>query len=139
MLHVKDLQNKMCPIPLQNSERDHIHRLISLILINVYIHYFFALYRSIEKDFKNAQFSQDHVESWRAFLQNPFSHRDESWPLFSLLEHSTTASVSTTLSEKEQQLVESYKAKRNEFKEVKYLIIIKEDPLKNNVLLLLLT
>ncbi|KAL5007175.1 hypothetical protein ScPMuIL_015981 [Solemya velum] len=76
------------------------------------------LRRSIEKDFKNAQFSQDHVESWRAFLQNPFSHRDESWPLFSLLEHSTTASVSTTLSEKEQQLVESYKAKRNEFKEV---------------------
>ncbi|XP_052076723.1 uncharacterized protein LOC127714694 [Mytilus californianus] len=78
------------------------------------------LKRSIERDYKLANFSEERVNWWKEFMDQPIippSEQEAEWPLNNLQQF-RPAESKATLGEKEQQLVDKYLTKRNEFKEV---------------------
>lgn len=77
--------------------------------------------RSLDKDFKLAQFTDECTNWWKEFLASEIlGSNEETWPT---LNRTTEVDPMSTLSEKELDLIEKYKEKRSQFKEVKSLTI----------------
>ncbi|CAG2239875.1 unnamed protein product [Mytilus edulis] len=78
------------------------------------------LKRSVERDYKLANFSEERMSWWKIFMDQPIippTQQETEWPLNNLNQYRPAASKAT-LGEKEQELVDKYLTKRNEFKEV---------------------
>lgn len=75
----------------------------------------YVCYRSLEKDFQLAQFSEENINWWRHFFQQPIKASSESWPTF---KKTMSSPAHSSLSQRELELIEKYKEKRNVFKEV---------------------
>ncbi|XP_065925368.1 uncharacterized protein [Magallana gigas] len=75
-----------------------------------------TLMRSLDKDFKLAQFTDECTNWWKEFLASEIlGSNEETWPT---LNRTTEVDPMSTLSEKELDLIEKYKEKRSQFKEV---------------------
>uniref|UniRef100_A0A8W8MIZ5 Uncharacterized protein n=1 Tax=Magallana gigas TaxID=29159 RepID=A0A8W8MIZ5_MAGGI len=75
-----------------------------------------TLMRSLDKDVKLAQFTDECTNWWKEFLASEIlGSIEETWPT---LNRTTEVDPMSTLSEKELDLIEKYKEKRSQFKEV---------------------
>ena len=73
------------------------------------------LFRSIQKDFQRARFSEETILWWNEFFLHPVDTQYEDWPVFKKTKPVMSRS---TLCPKELEAIESYRKKRDEFHKV---------------------
>ncbi|XP_053390852.1 uncharacterized protein LOC128553705 [Mercenaria mercenaria] len=75
------------------------------------------LRRSLEKDFSLAHFTEEHVREWNLFFEKTATIETETWPLHNLRPFQNVT-YSSTLTEKEADILRRYKEKRHQYKQV---------------------